>query len=207
MTAASPAPAAKLSDKPTAAERPFVDGIAHDLEQRFATAADAEKAGYIRYTEEDNTGAISYANREWTSTDPKHPSQLWYDVHGHLLGADFSVLQKDSPEAPKLWGVEPGRWIKIGTHVHYGIAAPGGGIAYGSVGAKKFVAAGGDLSEPKPADLVKLGVVKDAKDVRFLFTVPANWDLIVWVVPNPLGAWAEMNPNVKPSRGANHGGM
>lgn len=29
---------------------------------------------------------------------------------------------------------------------------------------------------------------------------PAMWDLIVWVLPNPDGAWADANPNVKPSQ-------
>lgn len=54
---------------------------------RFPHASDAEKAGYVRYTNEDNTGSISYANFSWTS-DPTHPSQLWYDKSGNLLGAD-----------------------------------------------------------------------------------------------------------------------
>jgi hypothetical protein len=206
MPAATPA-AAKLSDKPAAAEQPFITGISTDLPHRFPTASDAEKAGYLRYTLEDSTGAISYANREWSSTDPKHPSQLWYDVKGRILGADFSVLAKDSPSAPKLWGVDPSRWVKIGTHVHYGVAGPNGSITYGGVGPKKFAAAGGDIAHPQPADLVKLGVAKDVKDVQFIFTVPANWDLVVWVIANPNGAFADANPDVKPSANAQHGEM
>jgi hypothetical protein len=36
---------------------------------RFPHDGDATKAGYVRYTEPDDTGAISYANQQWTS-DP-----------------------------------------------------------------------------------------------------------------------------------------
>jgi len=35
----------------------------------FPMAADAEKAGYVRYTSVDDTGAISYANCNWESAD------------------------------------------------------------------------------------------------------------------------------------------
>jgi hypothetical protein len=31
-----------------------------------------------------------------------------------------------------------------------------------------------------------------------IFHFPSLWDLIVWVVPNPGGAFAWHNPNVKP---------
>jgi hypothetical protein len=195
---------AAIAGRPTATEKPFVDQMTVDLERRFPTAADAEKAGYLRYTEEDETGAISYANREWVSKDASHPSQLWYDVHGHLLGADFSVLQKDYAAPPMLWGVMPSRWQKIGAHIHYGLTGPNGTVTFGEVGAKKFAAAGGNVDNPTAADLVKAGAAKSARDVKFVFLFPAIWDLIVWVVPNPSGAFAEMNPNVKPSKPAAH---
>src|SRR5215469_12812659 len=65
-----------------AKEKAFVAAIQADLPKRFATVADAEKAGYVRYTGEDSSGAISYANRQWQSVDAKHPSQLWYDKLG-----------------------------------------------------------------------------------------------------------------------------
>src|SRR5215469_5347649 len=82
-------------------EQAFASAIAADLMARFPTAADAEKAGYVRYTSEDETGAISYANMHWASADIRHPSQLWYDKNGKLLGADFSVLVSSSAERPR----------------------------------------------------------------------------------------------------------
>jgi hypothetical protein len=38
--------------------------------------------------------------------------------------------------------------------------------------------------------------------VKRVFLFPSLWDLIVWVKPNPLGAFADKNPNVIPSTSA-----
>ncbi len=112
-------------------------------------AGDAVAAGYFRYTNEDEDGAISYANLHWQSGNPKQPSQLWYDVHGNLLGADFSVLQSSSPEPPKIWGVNYRRWVSFREHVHYILAGPNGTETYGATSAKKFSAAGGNVDDPQ----------------------------------------------------------
>ena len=185
-----------LSGMPTAGEAPFVKAVSSDLGARFATVADAERAGYERYTDEDETGAISYANRAWTSADEKHPSQLWYDAKGRLIGADFSVPLSAAP--PHLFGVDPSRWSTFHQHVHYGLVGPNGTTTYGATGAKKIAAAGGDPAHPTAKDLVAMGIAKDASDVRFAFDFPAIWDLGVWVIPNASGAFADKNPAVKP---------
>ena len=187
--------AATLPGAPTTAEQPFVESVSADLNARFPTPESARAAGYLRYTDEDETGAISYANRQWTSADPKHPSQLWYDVRGRLLGADFSVPYAET--RPELFGVDPSRWTKFGAHVHYGLAGPTG-TSYGAIGAKAIVKAGGSADHPTAAQLVEAGAAKKASDVRFVFAFPAIWDLQVWVIPNPSGAFAETNPEVKP---------
>src|SRR5581483_7872163 len=62
---------------PNAAEAKFVAQVRADLTKRFPTATAAERAGFLRFGNEDKTGSISYALRSWTSTDPMHPSQLW----------------------------------------------------------------------------------------------------------------------------------
>ncbi len=185
--------------QPQGAEVQFVTQMQHDLMARFPTAADAEKAGYFRYTNEDNTGAISYANLQWQSADPQHPSQLWYDAHGNLLGADFSVLQSNSPQAPSLWGVNPARWTKFTAHMHYVITSAGK-ISYRGGSIAKYKAAGGDPDHPTADAVVKLGMAHQAADVQKVFVFPAIWDLIVWVKTNPDGAFAEKNPLVKPSK-------
>ncbi len=185
------------SGKPTAAEAPFVATVVKELGTRFATTEAAVKAGYIRYTDEDDTGAISYANRAWTSADAEHPSQLWYDAKGRLLGADYS--QPQAGGVPKLFGLQASRWQTFGLHVHYGLAGPGGTTTYGATGPKKLTAIGASAEKPTAADLVKLGLAKSAADVRFVFTFPAIYDVGVWVLPNPAGAFAEKNPDVTPA--------
>lgn len=198
---AAPTPAPTPVPKPNAAEAKFVTAIQVDLTKRFPTPADAEKAGYARYTNEDDTGAISYANRLWTSADAKHPSQLWYDVKGQLLGADYSVLQSASPKAPSLWGVDPSRWTQFEAHIHYVLRNKDGSLSYDhGASMKKYAAAGGgDPQHPTAEGLAKTGAVKAASDVALVFAFPAIWDLIVWTLPNPDGAFADKNPNVTPS--------
>lgn len=206
--------ATKLPDKPLPSELAFVQSVTKDLNARYATPAAAEKAGYFRYNNEDKTGAISYADNQWNSAaDPAHPqpSQLWYDVKGHLLGADFSVplTDKNSSAPPKLWGLDPGRWFEIKhAHVHYVLASGDGDAPYGhAVRAADFTKAGGDLSNPTAEPLVKLGKITSANDVTHVFTFPPQWDVEVWLTPNPLGAFAENNPLVKPSKNAGSGEM
>ncbi len=179
-------------------EKVFVQSIQADLMKRFPTAADAQKAGYVRYTNEDDTGAISYANQQWESLDIRHPSQLWYDKNGNLLGADFSTANTNGVR-PQRFGVNPGRWYAFDDHVHYVAKGADGTLQYDKyVMAPKFKAAGGDPQHPTAAQLVKMGRVKDVSEIVTVFDMPSIWDLIVWVKPNPNGAFAEKNPLVKP---------
>jgi hypothetical protein len=180
------------------AETAFVAQIQSDLMKRFPTAADAVKAGYVRYTSEDNTGAISYANRQWVSADPQHPSQLWYDKHGNLLGADFSTLVTGT-DRPTLFGVNPGRLYEFDDHIHYVLKDSAGDISYDQyMYPKDFAAKGADPKNPTAADLVALGKANSPAEVVTVFDFPSIWDLIVWVKPNPSGAFAEKNPDVTP---------
>lgn len=184
---------------PTLSESKFLTAIQADLGKRFPTAAAAERAGYVRYTNEDDTGAISYANLQWQSADPKHPSQLWYDKHGALLGADFSEL-KTSDARPNKWGIAPGRWTEFDAHIHYVVVNPATKKhTYDQyVMLDKWKAAGGDPVHPAAATLVAMKRVPAAAHVSTIFLFPTIWDLIVWVKPNPAGAFADKNPNVKP---------
>jgi hypothetical protein len=182
----------------SASEKAFVAEAQAALASRFASASDAEKAGFVRYTSEDESGAISYANRQWQSSDANHPSQLWYDKHGQLLGADFSRL-KSADTPPNLWGINPGRWFEFDRHMHFVTRKPDGTIVYDQyVADDDWLAAGGSLQDPSPATLVKLGKVTSASEVVTLFNFPAVWDLIIWIKPNPDGAFAYKNPLVTP---------
>jgi hypothetical protein len=195
---------AKLSGRPLPSEMAFVQGQTKALNARYPTPADAEKAGYFRYNNEDETGAISYANLHWNSNaDPSspQPAQLWYDVHGHLLGADYSVPL--SPKPPHLWGLNPQRWFRFGRpHIHY-ILKGTSNAAYGhAIGGAAWTKAGGSFKNPSAATLVKMHKVKSASDVAKVFVYPAMWDTEIWVTPNPLGAFAEKNPLVHPTKDA-----
>ena len=193
--ASAQAMAPKVNGHPNASEMVFVNAAMSALLDKYSTPAAAAKAHYVRFTGEDETGAISYANRVWTSTDAAHPSQLWYDVNGRLIGADYSVLQADSPKAPVLWGIDPSRWQTIGAHIHYGLVGPNGTTTYGAMKAT-------DNQSPSFAEIVAAGKAKKTSDVRFSFLFPAIWDLEVWLIPNPSGAFAEKNPDLKPSAAA-----
>jgi hypothetical protein len=207
----SPAPAPTAAPAPSAAETAFLATIMRELPKRYPDPAAATKAGYVRFTNEDQTGAISYANSgaSWTATDPLVPSQLWYDVRGRLIGADYSVLQSAvAPDAkPSVLGIDPKRFGKIGAHVHYVTCDKASAkCAYGkAVGVKKYADANGDAAHPTAAGLAKVGAVKDPASVSAVFLYPAIWDAAVWVVPNPLGQFADKNPLVPPSPTAGRG--
>jgi hypothetical protein len=174
----------------TPTEQQFVSSVQRDLLARFPTVQDAIKAGYVRYTDPDDTGAISYANQQWNS-DPTHPSQLWYDKDGNLMGADFSVPRPNNQPRPSLWGIDPGRWYEFNGHVHYVVKDPSSGnMLYNQwVWNADFTAAGGNLGKPSADVLVKLGRVPSANYVSTIFEFPTIWDLIVWVKPHAAGAF------------------
>lgn len=184
----------------SSAEKAFVASMQGRLMTCFPTASAARKAGYVRYTNVDDTGAISYANFKWQSADTSHPSQLWYDRAGNLLGADYSVPVTASATRPRRWGVTPGRWALLDSHLHWlEKNSATGALTYGHwMPAAKFAAAGGNVDHPSPKTLVAMHKSANANAVVSLFHFPAVWDLVVWVKPNPLGAFAEKNPAVTP---------
>jgi len=197
MAPASPPAQAPL----TAAEQQFAMTASATIRKLYPTPAAAEAAGYFRYNNEDDSGAISYENPLYFNTpDPAHPQQLWFDVNGRVLGGDWSQTVAASPAGPTLFGLGPSRFHKIPLHIHYGVRRPDGTIQYGVfVRAADFTAAGLDPLHPTPADLVKLGKVASVDQVAFVFAMQNNWDAQMWVIPNASGPFADLNPAVKPS--------
>jgi len=181
----------------SASEKQFVSSIQTDLLRRFPTAQDAERAGYFRYTNPDSTGTISYANLQWQSADPQHPSQLWYDKKGQLMGADYSVV-KTSDARPHWNGINPGRWYEFDDHVHYVLVDQATGKKKYDlyIMAPQYRAAGGNPKSPTAQELVTMHKAPNATSVAHVFEMPSIWDLIVWVRPNPLGAFSYKNPAV-----------
>jgi hypothetical protein len=213
FAADAPAAPPTAAPAPSAAEAAFLAKVMTGLPKRYPTPQAAMTAGYVRYTNEDETGAISYVNtKAWDTTDPLVPAQLWYDVKGRLIGADFSARRSadatpaPKPARPSLFGIDPLRVITIGAHVHYVTCDKATGkCSYGkAVGAKKYAAVG-DVEHPTADGLVKVGAVKDAASVSTVFLYPAIYDVSVWIVPNPLGQFADKNPAVTPSPMAGKG--
>jgi hypothetical protein len=193
---AAPAPAPL-----TPAERGFYERASATLQKLYPNPAAAAKAGYFRFNNEDSSGAISYENPQYFETpDVAHPQQLWYDVNGKLLGGDFSQTLALHPDGPTLGGLAPARFHKIPLHVHYALRRADGSIDYGLyTRASAFTAAGLDPLHPTAADLVKLGKATSAGEVVFVFAMLNNWDAQMWLIPNPSGQFADLNPNVHPS--------
>jgi hypothetical protein len=213
-TSPAPMPTAtpvKLSGQPSTTEQPFVARLQREIPAKFATVASAEKAGYFQYTPEDRTGAISYVNlKVWDSVDLAVPNQLWYDVKGRLLGVDYTLLEANSPKPPATlfgYAIDPARWLHRGDHMHWGFTAADGSLKLGALPVPRFREAGGDPNASVPdvpankAALVKAGIpgLTSPDQVKFIFLHPAMWDLVVWVLPNPDGAFADANPNVIPT--------
>lgn len=194
-------------DAPTAAEQPFVAKATAELQRLYGTTQQAKAAGYFRYNNEDRTGAISWVNPKYWTSDESHPSQIWYDVKGRLIGVDYSTLYTDAKHPPHMWGILPDRWFLFETHVHYGVKQHDGSIKFGAFMPKDFKKFGGDPDNPTDATVIKAGKAPSASDVAFVFAFPNLWDLEFWLVPNPKGVFAGANPNVKPSHAKSSSGM
>lgn len=190
-----------------AMEQRFYRRASETLQHLYPNPAVAEKAGYFRFSNEDRTGAISYVNPNYFNTpEVAHPQQLWFDVHGRLLGADFSQTVAAHP-TPTLFELQRSRFHHVPLHIHFGLKQPDGSIRYGLyVSASAYKAGAGDPLHPTAAGLVKLGKATSAAQVAFVFAMFENWDAQMWVIPNPAGQFADANPNVKPSAKQGGGG-
>ena len=195
------APPAPLEPKPNAAETKFVKSAQRYLAARFPTAAAAQAAGYRRYTAEDLDGVITYTNFQWFADDLRHPTQLWYDVRGHFLGADYTTRVTDRSRRPNLWGLQPGRWSHFMAHMHY-VVSSAGKTDYRMMLDDDYQANGGDPLHPSALPIVRAGYAKKPSDVILIFQLPEMWVASVWLIPNPNGAFAESNPLVKATAGA-----
>jgi hypothetical protein len=184
----------------TPAEQAFYERASAALQRLYPNPAAAERAGWFRYNNEDRTGAISSINPAYANTpDLEHPYQLWFDVNGRLIGADFSQTVASFPE-PTLFGLQKLRFRRVALHVHFVMKQPDGTTRYGlAVSAADFRAAGLDPLKPTADDLVKLGKVPSAAAVVQVFPIHENWDAQMWLIPNPAGQFVDANPNVRPS--------
>jgi len=188
-------------DTPSAVEQAFVTRATSELQDRYGTIDRAYANGYFRYSYEDKSGAISWINTRYWTSDELHPSQLWYDAKGRLIGVDYTLPFTDLKHPPSKWGIISSRWSETTPHVHYGIVTPEQGLRYGHLHLFDFKKAWGDFYNPSALVVVNAGKAPSVNDVAFVFLFRHVWELEFWLIPNPKGAFAFMNPNVHPTAG------
>jgi len=183
----------------SASEAAFVRDVQSDLEARFPTAARCGQGGVRplherRRYRSDQLRELAVAVRR---SAPPEPTLVRQERQTARRG--FFATQ-DGVRAASSLGINPGRWSEFDGHVHWVGKDPAtGALTYDHwVMQPAWVAAGGSVQNPSAATLVKLGKVSSPADVATIFFFPTLWDLIVWVKPNPNGAFADKNPTVTP---------
>jgi hypothetical protein len=177
-------------------EKAFVTSASSSLGQRYPTAATAKSGGYSPLEGAmDSDKTYNWTDFTFTDVTPDHPNFLWYDRNGNLVGVDWELPKSQYPAAPHLaaYPVQAARWVTIPEHVHFAYTS-GGKTSYGVAKASAALRQSHITLQQLRASGAKLPA--DATLVWAMYH-PAVWDLAMWVVPNPNGPFAEMNPNVK----------
>jgi len=177
-------------------EKAFVTKASATLNNEYPTTATAKSAGFILlYDSIDDDNTYDWTNMTFTGITPEHPNFLWYDRHGNLAGVDWEFPAAGQASAPQLaaFPVSAARWVKIPEHVHYAYTM-NGKMKYGVTKATPALRTGTITADELRSNGAKLP--KDATLVWAMYH-PAVWDLAMWTVPNPSGAFADKNPNVK----------
>jgi hypothetical protein len=192
MQAAFAASSPPLTDS----EKAFVTKASASLNAEYPTTATAQAAGFrllLGGIFDDNT--YDWTNMSFTGVTPDHPNFLWYDRHGHLAGVDweFPKTAYASVPPPTAFPVRAARWVTIPAHVHYAYAVNGEtkyGVTRATPALNKMTIT---------ADMLRANGVKLPANAKLVWAMyhPTVWDLAMWTVPNPNGAFADKNPNVK----------
>ena len=190
--AASAATSPPLTDS----EKAFVAKASASLNAEYPTTASAKAAGFSLLFGgifDDNT--YDWTNMSFSGVTPEHPNFLWYDRHGHLAGVDWEFPKSAYASAPNpaAFPVRAARWVTIPAHVHYAYAIDGK-MKYGVTKATPALNAPTITANMLRANGAKLPA---GAKLNWAMYHPAVWDLAMWTVPNPNGAFADKNPNVK----------
>jgi len=180
----------------TDSEKAFVTKTSATLNSEYPNTTSAKSAGFTMLFDtigDDNT--YDWTNMSFNGLTPDHPNFLWYDRNGHLVGVDWEFPTTAHAPAPQLaaFPVKAARWTEIPEHVHYAYTL-NGKMKYGVTKATPELRKGAITADELRANGAKLP--KDASLMWAMYHPPV-WDLAMWTVPNPKGAFADKNPNVK----------
>lgn len=196
LSAITIAPAPVKAAAMTAAEKTFVSDTSQRLQSEYPNTAAAKSKGFVLlYDSIDPDNTYNWTNMNFNDVTPDRPNFLWYDRRGQLAGVDYEVPKSHYPTKPQLaaFPVLASRWTPIAEHVHYAYSV-NGATKYGATHASPDMRTGKIALEMLRAHGAK--IPSNAKLVWAMYH-PAVWDLAMWVVPNPHGAFADLNPNVK----------
>ena len=179
--------------KPTATEAAFVARVAQTLTASYPTRAAAERSGYMALsTKIGADGTYDLTNMDFAHVSLAHPNFLWYDRSGRLVGTDYELPTKQYPKPPALFPVASTRWSRIHEHVHFAYEL-GGKVVLAGARAKPNLR----TAHPSAAALRADGDLPKGATLRWAMYHPEAWDLAIWTVANPNGAFADLNPLVK----------
>ena len=185
--------AAPKSGQPSAREAAFIARVSKALHARYPTAAEAQTAGYMRMTPVGKDGTSIFFNHRFSGMDALHPNFLWYDRRGKLMGLDYEypVNSWRSPPGPDVYPVSPSRWTTVGEHVHFAYRTPAGTIRMRGTRVRPNLK--GTIGA---AQLRADGLLPSGATFLWAYYHPKCWDLGFWLVRNPSGAFADLNPLV-----------
>ena len=184
-----------MPPRPTNAEAAFIASVSSALRATVPTVSRALAAGYYRTTRLEPDGTIIYFNNSWQPTRSR-PNFLWYDKRDRLVGLDYQYLMRDYPRPPgrNVYPVAAVRWTTIQAHIHFAYRLPNGTIVRRGY---RWLAgtAGGRVTATQ---LRAAKLLPPNATLLWTYAHPKSWDLGFWLVPNPNGAFADDNPNVRP---------
>ncbi len=204
--AASPAPMSHSMAMPKATSTPpptpnpaeagFIADVTKVLQERYPTTGAAQAAGYFQMTRLEDDGTVIWFNGKWDDEVGKYdPNFLWYDKNGKLVGLDYQyrVSAYVKPPGPGSYSVMASRWTTIDAHIHFAYKLPDGTVK--RRGAELLP---GETGDPTAAELTAAKLLPAKATLLWAHYHPKSWDLGFWLVPNPNGAFADLNPLVKP---------
>ncbi|MHB8151765.1 MAG: hypothetical protein ACYDGW_09580 [Vulcanimicrobiaceae bacterium] len=201
MLAGAPAQAASMSGMsmlsaatapPNATEKAYITRVAHVLLAKYPTVASARAAGYFKMTGIMGGTAI-YFDRRFSGITPLHPNFLWYSRQGRLVGLDYEYPQSRYPKPPvSRFPIGAARWTVVHEHAHIAYRLPNGTVHLRGIRAYPNLRSG----KITPTELTADKVLPAGATLIWAYFHPTCWDLGFWLVPNPKGAFADLNPLV-----------